>query len=1508
MYSVFGIFCIILTIKLEFKNYEKRNKIKSCFPKRDINVVKTKLSLSMRKLLLTLFAISSLHVFSQSQLGINYQSVIRNSTGTIMVSTPVTVEFKLYSTTTLTNVLLYHESHSVTTNQFGMANLVIGQGTVVGGVVTFSNIPWPAGIAYEVYVNSNLIGSRQPFVSVPYAFAAGYAPPPAISFTNNVLSVGGNTATIPAGTTYTAGSGININTGVITSTANIIGAGSTSVTGTYPNLTISTPTTQVYTAGPGIDISTSGVISNTATAITPTITAGNNITINPTTPSNSYTVSAPTYSLTQTGNNIDLLQNGLSIGTATLPVATSYSAGTGISISGNVISNTLTPVTPTLSVSGNSISINPGNTQALPNYSLTQSGANIDLTQNGTSIATVTLTAATSTSLSAGSSNIILNQSGNAYTITPVTPTFTNSGPTTITGFYPNFTVNSVASPTYTAGPGISISSGTIINTSPGITPTITGTGNAFVGTSGNSYTVNVPTQTLTVTGNSVITSNLGGSATISPASLTYTSASNTLKLTDGLSSNTYTLNNYSAGTGIAISGSAPNFVITNTAVISSPTITGTGIASVTTVGNTYTVNVPVPTYTPANGVLAFGTNTIVVTPTLSLTGSTLTSGASTNSVNLASIPGLWTAPTATSVVTTNSTSLVGIGTNTPTYKLDVYGTASVPATIHGYNSGATASSTGVFGENPNNGIGVYGQSNTGAGVWGKSTSGAGIYGESTSGDGGKFILSSNTTTANAVNAQTNGTGVALYAKSYNAVPLAAKFEGSAEIFHTSTAANPHLNFTSPAGSYGRVKFSNIGQGTFFTTEAYNDGSGNNEAYSISHFNGTNTKQVFLINGQRMAYVNALNYPLATFHVMTSTATAQGGIASEGFAQAGQLNLVRNNNAGAGARSAVLLGDDLGKVNFAGYDGSTFSDGAKIYARATESVTSSNKGTELIFAAVPTGTNTNKDAFKINGSGNLEIISSLFIPTGAANGKVLTSDATGNVSWQNIANTSPWVQGAGKVYLSNSSDWVGIGTTTPNNPFQVVDFISFESLGSNTSLGYLAGKGTSPNNYYNTFTGYYAGQAVGTGTASGNSFYGYNAGANSANGNSNSFFGTSSGQSNTNGSNNSFIGYAAGISNTSGNNNTALGYNSGLNNTTGSSNTFIGNGADLYSSTQYTNATAIGYGSKVDANDALILGNSNTKVGIGVTQPSSPLHVANYTGSQIKIGNINQPTLEWYWDVDATSNLFLRNEGSGTTQTRLYFDYNSGHLGLGSGAPGYKLTVIGGASDDLATIYAVNNATSTTSASHGVHGLTFSTYSLSAGVFGNNNSVGPSVYGAKSGTQTGIAGRFDILNTSNTADAVMVTNNGAGAAIHAVSGPTVTGSTNAALWIEGGHFKSTQATAPTASTASTSISFSGATYSFSNASDVKGMLQAVMTTTSSTSIYAGSSIAIKVNFSKPYSTPPVVVVTPGQDMAGMSVYVNNITTTYFYINIKNGTISTITAPSLTMSFNYMVIE
>ena len=98
--------------------------------------------------------------------------------------------------------------------------------------------------------------------------------------------------------------------------------------------------------------------------------------------------------------------------------------------------------------------------------------------------------------------------------------------------------------------------------------------------------------------------------------------------------------------------------------------------------------------------------------------------------------------------------------------------------------------------------------------------------------------------------------------------------------------------------------------------------------------------------------------------------------------------------------------------------------------------------------------------------------------------------------------------------------------------------------------------------------------------------------------------------SNTGANENTATGVAALYSNTTGNNNTAIGDHAGAKvpanaNVSGSQNTFIGYNAGPGTSTQLTNATAIGNGALVSADNALVLGNTSVTVGIGTATPSS---------------------------------------------------------------------------------------------------------------------------------------------------------------------------------------------------------------------------------------------------------------------------------------------------------------
>lgn len=110
---------------------------------------------------------------------------------------------------------------------------------------------------------------------------------------------------------------------------------------------------------------------------------------------------------------------------------------------------------------------------------------------------------------------------------------------------------------------------------------------------------------------------------------------------------------------------------------------------------------------------------------------------------------------------------------------------------------------------------------------------------------------------------------------------------------------------------------------------------------------------------------------------------------------------------------------------------------------------------------------------------------------------------------------------------------------------------------------------------------------------------------------------------NTTGSFNTAGGYQALTSATTGTYNTVFGYTAGAVNavTSGSYNTFIGAAAGFASALQRTNATAIGYNAKVDADNALVLGGTGAdlvNVGIGITTPLERLHV---------VGNVRTSSL-----------------------------------------------------------------------------------------------------------------------------------------------------------------------------------------------------------------------------------------------------------------------------------------
>lgn len=111
---------------------------------------------------------------AQAPDGINFQAVARNAGGTPYSVIPINVRLRILDGTT---AVVYQESHGVTTDIFGLFDVVLGQGTVIGG--SFAGIGWEAGpYTVEIDVDDGggfvFVGSCQ-FQSVPYSLYADKA-------------------------------------------------------------------------------------------------------------------------------------------------------------------------------------------------------------------------------------------------------------------------------------------------------------------------------------------------------------------------------------------------------------------------------------------------------------------------------------------------------------------------------------------------------------------------------------------------------------------------------------------------------------------------------------------------------------------------------------------------------------------------------------------------------------------------------------------------------------------------------------------------------------------------------------------------------------------------------------------------------------------------------------------------------------------------------------------------------------------------------------------------------------------------------------------------------------------------------------------------------------------------------------------------------------------------------------------------------------------------------------
>lgn len=173
-----------------------------------------------RLLLATILLTSSLFTFGQTvPQGINYQAIAIDESGqpipgVDIVGSPIDdaeigVRISILENSP-TGIMLYQEEHEVLTDQYGMFNLIIGQGLQVSAD-PFSSINWQGDkyLQVELAIENNgdfKLSAVQQLMSVPYAFLADRAlnvDDADADASNEIqsLAISGDSLTISAGNT-----------------------------------------------------------------------------------------------------------------------------------------------------------------------------------------------------------------------------------------------------------------------------------------------------------------------------------------------------------------------------------------------------------------------------------------------------------------------------------------------------------------------------------------------------------------------------------------------------------------------------------------------------------------------------------------------------------------------------------------------------------------------------------------------------------------------------------------------------------------------------------------------------------------------------------------------------------------------------------------------------------------------------------------------------------------------------------------------------------------------------------------------------------------------------------------------------------------------------------------------------------------------------------------------------------------------------------------------------------
>ena len=415
----------------------------------------------------------------------SYQAVIRKTDGSIIADKNVGVQISI-TAKSINDTLFYTENHFVKTNKFGLVDLEIGRGTVVKGI--FANIDW-SGNKHFIRVSFSENGA------LPFTFVGA----------SELLSVPFANYAKRSGDALKEGNGIKIANGVVSNTGDLNNTNeiqSLSLTGNTLSIssgnTVILPQSQVGPQGAKGDTGSTGAAgakgdtgdkgakgdigltgANGAQGIQGTKGDKGDTGASGTNGAQG-TQGIPgakgDIGLTgQTGAQGAQGSQGVQ-GPAGTSGSGSYNAGTGISISGNTITNTgdddnsTSNEIQTLSLVGNNLTISSGNTVALPSSGGSTYSAGTGLALSGT-------TFNNTGDLSSTNEIQTLSLTGNTLSIT--------NG---------NSVGLPIATP-YTAGTGIGVNSNVITNT-------------------GDLSSTN-EIQALSISGSTLSLSNGGGSVTL---------------------------------------------------------------------------------------------------------------------------------------------------------------------------------------------------------------------------------------------------------------------------------------------------------------------------------------------------------------------------------------------------------------------------------------------------------------------------------------------------------------------------------------------------------------------------------------------------------------------------------------------------------------------------------------------------------------------------------------------------------------------------------------------------------------------------------------------------------------------------------------------------------------------------------------------------------------------------------------------------------------------------------